>query len=101
MSSSRRGNGISPAEVTNIGAHGFWFLEGGCEYFVPFKDYPEFKAATVSQIHAMRRAGPGQFHWPDLDIDIEAAALEKPESFPMRFKRGPAKPRTRAASRAR
>lgn len=101
MSSSRRGSSTSPAEVTNIGLHGFWFLDGGNEYFVPFKDYPGFRAATVSEIHAMRRVSPGQYHWKDLDIDIEAAALEKPENYPLQFKRGGSKPRSRAASRTR
>ncbi|MEW6241535.1 MAG: hypothetical protein AB1564_12070 [Chloroflexota bacterium] len=27
------------------------------------------------------------FHWPDLDIDIELEALQHPERFPLKFKR--------------
>jgi len=79
--------------VTNIGLHGFWFLDGNREYFVPFKDYPEFRSATVEQIHAIRRCGPGQYHWAGLDIDIEAGALEQPKSFPLEFRRSAPKAR--------
>ncbi len=97
MSLSRLGGVTSRSEVTNIGIHGFWFLDEGREYFVPFKEYPEFWKATVGQIHIMRKIGPGQFHWPDLDIDIETAALENPERFPLKFKRTVRRPRARVA----
>ncbi|MEW6776895.1 MAG: DUF2442 domain-containing protein [Bdellovibrionota bacterium] len=97
MSSSRLGGATSRSEVTNIGIHGFWFLDEGREYFVPFKEYPEFRKATIGQIHIMRKIGPGQFHWPDLDIDIEIVALESPEQFLLKFKRIAKRPRARAA----
>lgn len=96
MSLSRRGNSTSPSEVTNIGLHGFWFLDGDREFFVPFADYPEFRDAPVARIHAMRRSGPGQFHWPELDIDIETAALEAPSRYPLKFRRAPSAPKKRA-----
>ncbi len=56
------------------------------EYFVPFADYPAFKDATVAQIYNAQRLGPGQFHWPELDVDIELDALQHPERFPLQFK---------------
>jgi hypothetical protein len=72
--------------VTNISEFGFWLLVDDREYFVPFADYPAFQQATVTQIYAGRRIGPLQFHWPDLDVDIELEALERPEAFPLKFK---------------
>ena len=86
MSSSRRGASISRVDVTNIGARGFWFMVEDREYYVPFPDYPAFLDATVAQIHNVRLIGPGQCHWPDLDIDIELEALEHPERFPLTYK---------------
>jgi hypothetical protein len=77
---------ISHSEVTNISAIGFWLLVDDREYFVPFNEYPEFEAATVAQIYRMQRFGPDQFHWPDLDIDLELAALVQPEQFPLKFR---------------
>ena len=85
MSSNPPGVNISRSEVTNISAIGFWMLVNDKEYFVPFKDYPAFDQATVSQIYNMQQLSPGQFHWPELDIDIELDALENPDQFPLVF----------------
>lgn len=86
MSSSRAGTNISSSEVTNIEPQGFWVLVDEKEYFVPYKEYPAFRQATVEQIFNLRSQGPGQLHWPDLDIDIEVKALESPEKFPLNYR---------------
>jgi hypothetical protein len=77
------GIAISQYEVTNVTRWGFWLWVDGREYFVPFTDYPCFEHATIAQLHAVERLGPGQFHWPDLDADIELDALAHPERFPL------------------
>ncbi|MFO7682060.1 MAG: DUF2442 domain-containing protein [Chloroflexota bacterium] len=74
------------AEVTNISAFGFWLLVGDEEYFVPFTDYPVFKQATITQIYEMVVLSPTQYHWPQLDVDIELTALQHPEKFPLYFR---------------
>jgi hypothetical protein len=71
------------SEITNIGSTGFWLLVDDAEYFVPFADYPVFQNAAVSDIFAVQRVGPRQFHWPTLDADIELDALEQPERYPL------------------
>ncbi len=86
MSLSPDGISTFPSEVTNISHLGFWLLVDDREYFVPFQDYPAFFDATVSQIYYVEKLGPGQFHWPDLDIDIELEALEFPQRFPLQYK---------------
>ena len=73
-------------EITSISALGFWLLVDDREYFVPFADYPAFKDATVAQIYNLQQLGPGQFHWPELNADIELDALQHPERFPLQFK---------------
>lgn len=85
MSSELHGIDISHSEVTNIINLGFWLLVDGREYFVPFADYPAFEQATVAQIYNIQRLSPAQFHWPELDVDIELEALEYPEQFPLIF----------------
>jgi len=48
---NRGGRGVrSPVEVTNISKHGFWLLLDKEELFVPFKQFPWFKGASVSEI---------------------------------------------------
>ena len=85
MSSNLPGIDISHSEVTNIGPHGFWLLVDDREYLVPFADYPAFQQATVAQIYTVQRLSPDQFHWPDLDVDIELESLEHPGQFPLTF----------------
>jgi hypothetical protein len=72
-------------EVTSIQRTGFWVFVEGTEYFVDFEEYPDFKKATVSQIHSLRRL-KGGLHWDELDVDIEIEALQRPEHFPLVFK---------------
>lgn len=76
----------SHCEVTNINQFGFWLLVDGHEYFVPFADYPAFRATTVAQIYDVDRIAPDQIYWPELDIDIDLSALEHPETFPLFFR---------------
>ena len=91
MNSGIIGETIFHSEVTNIDEFGFWVLVdsrlGAKEYFIPFSDYPGFKDATIRQIHAVEQASPDQLHWAELDEDIDIAALEFPEKFPLIFKR--------------
>jgi len=84
---NRHGANTFQSEVTSIGALGFWMIVEDREYFVPFGDYPEFKKARVEQILSFEQLSPTQFHWPQLDIDIELEALEEPERFPLVFRK--------------
>ncbi len=77
---------ISHSEVMAISAAGFWMLVDDKEYFVSFDDYPVFWEATVAQIYAVQRLSPTQFHWPELDADVELQALEHPEQYPLAFR---------------
>jgi hypothetical protein len=85
MISEQPGIATSQSEVTDVILTGFWLLVDDREYFVPFENYPVFWGATVAQIYNVQRLGPTQFHWPELDADIELEALEQPERFPLAF----------------
>jgi len=86
MSLKARGKSISDSEVTSIGKKGFWLLYEGKEYFIPFQDYPVFKNTTVKEIYSMKVIAPGQLRWEAIDCDIEIAALERPENYPLIYK---------------
>jgi hypothetical protein len=87
MSSLRAGKNIFPNNISNIIETGFWLLVNDHEYFVPFDQYPEFKHAPIDKIFAVKQISPTQFHWEELDCDVELSALEHPEHFPLEFKR--------------
>ena len=86
MDSSQNGICISEYSVTSITDLGFWILCDEKEYFIPFKEYPGFKDASVRQILNFSYLAPSQLHWADLDIDIELRALSQPEFFPLGFR---------------
>lgn len=85
MSSSAAGTTTSDCEVTNIISHGIWVLLHQKEYFIPFADYPRLKGAKVSELLNIQAISPGQLHWPELDEDIEIAALKSAGEFPLGF----------------
>jgi len=83
MKSAMRGRTTSPAEVTNVSPHGFWLLVDERELFVPFKDCPWFREASVREIANVQLPSPHHLYWPDLDIDLAVESIEHPEKFPL------------------
>lgn len=83
MKSAALGKRTSAAEVTNISAHGFWLLVADEELFVPFKDFPWFKDASVSEILNVEWPQPHHLYWPDLDVDIAVESIRHPGKFPL------------------
>ena len=87
MSSLKHGTDILEYEVTNIEKFGFGLYNAGRAYFIDYESYPEFQNVPVKSILNIQKKDPDQFHWPDLDIDIELNALKNPEKYPNQFKR--------------
>lgn len=83
MTSGRPGPSTSAAEVTNVSPHGFWILVGEREYFLPFKDFPWFRDATIAELTAVELPSPHHLYWPDLDVDLAIESLEHPERYPL------------------
>jgi hypothetical protein len=76
---------ITDVEVTSISKHGFWLYVAGCEYFVPFAEFPWFENASIKQATNVRWSPPDQLYWPDLDVDLSIESIEHPERFPLMF----------------
>jgi len=77
------GDHSSDVEVTNISSHGFWLLASGKEIFLSYEDFPWFKDAPVGHIIDVEQPSPGHFRWPQLDIDLGAETIERPDDFPL------------------
>jgi hypothetical protein len=86
MNLSGLGSDIPKCEITNIEKQGFWILVDEKEYFVSFEHFPAFRSASIEKIQNIKRLEPSQIHWLDLDIDIDLASLEFPDSFPLSFR---------------
>ena len=72
MNSLAPGKNTSAVEVTNISAHGVWILIRDREFFMSYEDFPWFEDQTVKTITNVQEQSLGNFHWPDLDIDLTA-----------------------------
>ena len=83
MKSAAPGPGTSPVEVTNVSPHGFWLFVGERELFVPFKDFPWFRDASVRAITNVQLPSPHHLYWPDLDVDLAVESIEHPERYPL------------------
>ena len=73
-------------EVSHISSVGLWLFVDDAEFFVSFQDYPDLLNATISQLSEVTVDSIGDFHWEELDVDIERNALEEPEKYPLRFR---------------
>jgi hypothetical protein len=83
MKSAALGRSTSPVEVTNVSPHGFWLFVGEQELFVPFKDFPWFKEASIQEIGRVELPSSHHLYWPDLDIDLAVDSLIHPERYPL------------------
>ena len=101
MKSAAPGRSTSPAEVTNISPHGFWLFVGERELFVPFKEFPWFREASVREITNVQLPSAHHLYWPDLDIDLAVESIEHPEQFPLVSRAQPDKGLQPTAARRR
>ena len=83
MKSATRGRSTFPAEVTNVSPHGFWLFIDERELFVPFKEFPWFREASVREITNVQLPSAHHLYWPDLDVDLAVESIEHPEKYPL------------------
>lgn len=83
MRSAAPGSSTSQVEVTNVSPHGLWLFIGERELFVPFRDFPWFKGASIEEVTNVQLPSPHHLYWPDLDVDLAVESIEHPERYPL------------------
>src|SRR3989304_8322524 len=79
MKSAALGQSTSQAEVTNVSPHGFWLFVGERGLFVPFKEFPWFREASVREITNVQLPSPHH-----LVLGAKAPRiLAAPDAFPL------------------
>src|SRR3990172_2558342 len=91
MRSAAPGSSTSQVEVTNVSPHGLWLFIGERELFVPFRDFPWFKGASIEEVTNVQLQSPHHLYWPDLDVDLAVESIEHPERYPLVSKLRPNK----------
>jgi hypothetical protein len=86
MSLTNFGTNTLKCEVTDINKNGIWIFVEGKEYFIPFKEFPMFRAVAVEKIFNVTYLPPDHLHWEKLDIDLDLDSIEHPEKYPLIFK---------------
>lgn len=84
MSSEPLGAHTSKPEVTNVGQHGIWLLLGERELFMSYENFPWFMDVPVKSIFKIEEPSPGHYYWPDLDVDLTADMIERPQQYPLK-----------------
>ncbi len=87
MNLSQPGAPTSAVEVVDISAHGIWLLTGDEELFLSYQEFPWFKQATVAAVFDVREESPGDFYWPQLDVDLCLDSIRNPEKYPLKATR--------------
>ena len=85
MQLQKTGKSTLQVEILNISIHGLWIYVKGKEYFLPYKEYPWFKDARLSEIHNVQLLHDVHLYWPKLDIDLSVDSLEHPEKHPLTY----------------
>ena len=75
------GKNISRINVLNISEFGIWILVRGKEYFLPYKDFPWFRDATLAKIQNAELHHGFHLYWPDLDVDLHLESLNDLEKY--------------------
>ena len=86
MKSMKVGESILDIEVTNISQYGFWILIDEKEYFLPFKSFPWFENARISDLSAIERLSESHLYWKNLDVDLTLDMIKSPENYPLIYK---------------
>jgi hypothetical protein len=70
-------------EVANVTPSGFWLFVEDRERFLPFKDFPWFRDATIAELTHVLLPSPHHLYWPTLDIDLAVESLDHPGKYPL------------------
>ncbi len=83
MRSAAPGQSTSLVEVTNVSPHGFWLMIREEELFVPFKEFPWFKDASIAEITSVELPSSHHLYPPALDVDLAGESISHPERYPL------------------
>ena len=86
MKLAERGTSTSKVEILNVSPHGVWLLVRGREYFLPYREFPWFKDARLSEIEDVHLIHGHNLRWEALDVDLAIESLEHLDRYPLKYR---------------
>jgi len=83
MRSAELGKNTSGVELSNVTAHRMWLLVDDRELYLPFDEFPWFRAASIAQLADIERPQERHLIWPRLDVDLTLDSIEHPGDYPL------------------
>lgn len=83
MTSAEHGPATLAVEVANVTPHGFWLFIGEREVFLPFREFPWFRDASIGALSNVQLPSPHHLYWPELDIDLAVDSIDHPDQYPL------------------
>lgn len=83
MKLKEHGKNILEVEISAVTANGIWIYVKGKEYFLPFEEYPWFKAAKIGDILDVKLLHQDHLYWEKLDVDLDINSLDNLEQYPL------------------
>ena len=83
MKSLQNGMPTLESEILNVSQHSFWIFYKDQEYQISFESFPWFKKCSIEVLYNYEVDKYGNFHWPDIDVDLNIDILENPDKYPL------------------
>lgn len=69
-------------EVTRVSSRGIWLKAYDKKFFLSYYDFPWFKHKSVQAVLHVQESSPGNFYWPEIDVNLGMAMIESPNRYP-------------------
>lgn len=74
-------------EVTRVSSRGIWLKAHDKKFFLSYYDFPWFKHKSMQAVLHVKESTPGNFYWPDIDVNLGMATIESPNRYPPQQRR--------------
>ena len=69
-------------EVTRVSSRGIWLKAHNRKFFLSYYDFPWFKNKPMQAVLHVEESLPGEFYWPEININLSIETLLSPHRFP-------------------
>lgn len=68
--------------VTRVSSRGIWLKTPDRKFFLSYYDFPWFKNKPMQAVLHVKELTPGEFYWPEINVNLGVDTLRSPHRFP-------------------